>query len=76
MLEYRLSEHHIFGANDMPTPTESKPISAQAFKEEALSAWKHYQETGLHVTLEEVCDWLNTWGTPSEKEAPICHKSF
>lgn len=46
----------------------------EKFKQEALTSWKTYQETGLHLTQQEVGDWLNTWGTDEEKEAPECHK--
>jgi len=46
----------------------------QMFQQEALSAWQEYQETGLHVTGDEVVSWLETWGDENEKAAPICHK--
>ncbi|MHB1617724.1 MAG: CopG family ribbon-helix-helix protein [Metallibacterium sp.] len=44
------------------------------FKREALAAWKSYQETGLHLTGQEVRSWLNTWGTEAETELPKCHE--
>jgi predicted transcriptional regulator len=40
---------------------------------EAVESWEHYQETGLHVTGDEVIAWIETWGTENEKNAPICH---
>jgi len=40
---------------------------------EAVEAWEHYQETGLHVTGEEVFAWIESWGTENEKPAPVCH---
>lgn len=43
------------------------------FKQEALAAWKSYQETGRHLTGKEVSRWLNDWGTDNEKEIPECH---
>jgi predicted transcriptional regulator len=43
------------------------------FKQEALSAWKAYQETGRHLTGQEVRDWLITWGTDQELEIPEFH---
>jgi len=46
----------------------------EKFKQEALASWKTYQETGLHLTHQEIGDWLNTWGTDKEKEAPKCHE--
>ena len=46
----------------------------ESFKQEALTSWKSYQETGKHLTGQEVHDWLNTWGTDKEKEIPECHE--
>lgn len=46
----------------------------EMFRKETLQAWEEYQETGLHVTAEEVTDWLETWGELDEKAAPVCHR--
>jgi predicted transcriptional regulator len=43
------------------------------FKAEALESWTAYQETGLHITGEEVQNWLSTWGTDKETASPACH---
>ncbi|KFL31979.1 CopG family transcriptional regulator [Devosia riboflavina] len=43
------------------------------FDEDTLASWKHYQETGLHLTGEEVFAWMETWGTDEETDAPPCH---
>ena len=43
------------------------------FKQEALASWKTYQETGKHLTGQEVRNWLTTWGTDDEKAVPECH---
>lgn len=48
--------------------------SKERFKEEALVSWKSYKETGRHLTGQEVCDWLKTWGTDKESEIPQCHE--
>ena len=45
----------------------------ESFKQEALNSWTAYQETGLHVTGQEAREWLDTWGTDKETEAPECH---
>lgn len=37
-------------------------------------AWQLYRETGLHVTGQEVVDWLSTWGQKDEAAPPTCHK--
>ena len=44
------------------------------FKQEALLSWKAYQETGRHLTGEEVRAWLGTWGTAPEEGLPHCHE--
>lgn len=46
----------------------------EAFRREALASWQEYQDTGLHVTGDEVIAWLDTWGEENEKAAPVCHK--
>ena len=46
----------------------------ERFKQEALASWRVYQETGQHLTGEEVREWLNTWGTDKEREIPRCHE--
>lgn len=46
----------------------------EKFKQEALLSWKNFQETGRHLTHQEIGDWLDTWGTGREKKAPKCHK--
>lgn len=45
----------------------------ESFKQEAMDSWVHYQETGLHLTGEEVSAWLKTWGTEADAEPPECH---
>lgn len=46
----------------------------EAFKQDALAAWRDYRETGLHATGEEVDRWLRSWGTSDEQPAPECHE--
>ena len=46
----------------------------ESFKQEALASWTAYQETGQHLTGQEVRDWLNTWCTKKETAIPKCHK--
>ena len=45
-----------------------------AFRQDAVNAWKEYQETGLHVSGEEVVGWLSTWGEENEQPVPLCRK--
>ena len=44
------------------------------FKQEAIEAWREYQENGLHITGEETREWLETWGTEDETDPPPCHE--
>lgn len=46
----------------------------ESFRQDALAAWQEHQETGLHVTGDEVIAWLDTWGEEDEKAAPVCHR--
>ena len=46
----------------------------ESFLEEALASWSAYQETGRHLTAEEMRAWLSTWGTETEADAPECHE--
>jgi len=46
----------------------------ESFKQEALASWKAYQETGLHLTGQEVRSCLNNWGADAETELPECHE--
>lgn len=46
----------------------------EAYRQDGINAWNEYQETGLHVTGDEVIAWLDTWGEENEQAAPACHK--
>ncbi len=52
----------------------NKEEAKENFKQEALSSWKSFQETGKHLTGYEVSLWLNTWGSDDEVELPSCRK--
>lgn len=45
----------------------------RSFIQEALDSREEFERTGLHLTLDEVNAWLETWGTPDEKGPPECH---
>ena len=45
----------------------------ESFRQDTLDAWRAYQETGLHVTGDEVVAWLNSWGEENELPPPIPH---
>lgn len=46
----------------------------ESFKQEAIQSWKSFQETGRHLTNQEVSQWLNNWGTDKDSEIPECHE--
>ena len=46
----------------------------EAFRQDAISAWVHYKETGLHVTGEEANHWLDQLAGGVDAEPPVCHK--
>jgi predicted transcriptional regulator len=46
----------------------------ESFKQDALTSWTSYQETGRHLSGQEVRTWLNTWGTEAETALPKCHE--
>ncbi|KKO70261.1 CopG family transcriptional regulator (plasmid) [Kerstersia gyiorum] len=45
----------------------------ESFKREALEAWDDYQRTGLHLTGEEVDEWLAKLEAGEDAEMPACH---
>lgn len=50
------------------------PIAVDAeFLRRAEQASREFKENGLHVTMDEMSAWLETWGTDHEQPIPICH---
>jgi len=45
----------------------------EKLKEELLSAWNQYQLTGLHLTHEEMSDWVEKIANGEDAELPKCH---
>lgn len=43
-----------------------------SFDQEEEESWRDFQETGLHLTLDEVSAWLKTWRTDAEGDPPPC----
>jgi len=43
------------------------------FLQDGLAAWEEYQRTGLHLTGEEVDQWLAKLESGEEAELPECH---
>ena len=42
----------------------------EQFEQEALASWESYEETGQHLTGQEIRNWLDTWGTDKETGVP------
>ena len=45
----------------------------QSFIAEAEASLKHFQETGLHITLEEFSSWADDYQDNPEAPFPECH---
>lgn len=46
----------------------------EELRREAWKAWEDYKTTGLHVTNDEMCAWLESWGTDDELPPPEPHQ--
>ncbi|GAB5427971.1 MAG: CopG family ribbon-helix-helix protein [Devosia indica] len=47
--------------------------SRARFIADAEESYRHYKETGLHLTWDEVEAWMSTWGSDDEQDPPACH---
>ena len=45
----------------------------EAWRQEGIATWEEYQRTGLHLTNEEVMDWLARTAAGEDPEMPECH---
>ena len=46
----------------------------ESFIAEAEESWRSYEESGRHLTGEEVRSWLRRWGPADEQKPPACHE--
>jgi len=46
--------------------------AVERFRQESLEAMKEFRRMGESVPNEEVMDWLESWETEDETEAPAC----
>jgi predicted transcriptional regulator len=51
----------------------SREEKREQLRQDALSAWNHYQTTGLHATAEEADAWLAKLEAGENAESPECH---
>lgn len=72
-----LAERQQISTDDLVTKALTEFVGRaewnESFLQEALESWEEYEETGLHLTLDEVSAWLKTWGTDAESDPPPCH---
>jgi predicted transcriptional regulator len=51
----------------------SREEKREQFRLDTLAAWEEYQRTGLHLTGEEVDEWLEKVAKGEDAELPECH---
>lgn len=44
------------------------------FEQSAIRSYEHFQETGLHVTIDELQQWAKSLNTSNHLLLPQCHK--
>lgn len=75
--EKERSIHHLTkrAIDEYLTRETEEKAQRESFYDNAEAAIEHYRDTGLHLTHNEVADWLNSHksgNTP--KKPPQCHK--
>ncbi|MFP5226559.1 MAG: CopG family ribbon-helix-helix protein [Acidobacteriota bacterium] len=45
----------------------------EQLRQDALAAWEHYQQTGLHVTAAEADAWMSKLASGKRAAPPKCH---
>jgi len=43
---------------------------AEQFRQETMDRWEEFCRTGQSVANEAVMEWLESWGSENEREAP------
>ncbi len=51
----------------------SREEKRQSFIQDAQSAWEEFERTGLHLTGEEVDDWMTKLESGEDAPVPECH---
>jgi len=44
--------------------------AAERFRQETVDRWEEYRANGKAVLNDDVMEWLDSWGTDHEHEAP------
>jgi predicted transcriptional regulator len=45
--------------------------AVEHFKQETITRWEEYRQTGKTVSNDVVMTWLDSWGTNEESEPPV-----
>lgn len=59
-----------FCGENTPDVTEQR----KKFIDEAKESEAEYRKSGLHISLNECLDWMESWGTDHEKPVPQVHR--
>lgn len=51
----------LFDADTTDDDLERRKTESRAWYDEGMEGWRDYQETGLHITLDELGAWMKTW---------------
>lgn len=51
----------------------SREEKREAWRREGMAAWEEYQQTGLHLTNDEVIDWMDKIIQGEKAPMPKCH---
>jgi predicted transcriptional regulator len=51
----------------------SREEKREAWRQEGIAAWEEYQQTGLHLTQEELESWANSISQGERMPMPKCH---
>lgn len=51
----------------------SREEKREAWRQEGMRAWEEFQQTGLHLTNQEVIEWMDKIIDGKEEPLPECH---
>jgi len=51
----------------------SREEKREAWRQEGIAAWEEYQRTGLHLTNDEVIEWMDKIIQGEKAPLPKCH---
>ena len=45
-----------------------------AWNQSCIESYNDFRKTGLHVSQQEVENWMDSWGADVELPQPVCHR--